>query len=515
MYKQSLLITLQEACVLSQRNATEGAHRGLDYITGSSLFGAVASKLYGKEGIDSFQLFHSGKVRFRNAYPINNKKETTYPMPLCWYAKKEQPAISDNSLEEDKIWRLDLCEDQALPNNAQPAQLRNGFFSLSGNLADVKRNFQLKTAINEETKRAKEEELFAYESIQKGQQFYCEIEADDENDLTKVSETLAKGILIGRSRSAEYGKAQISLIKAVSTEEPAENQTDITLWCLSDAMIYDDTGQITLAPSAKSIGLSEDSFTLDITRSHIRARSYSAWNQHKQAYELEKQVIEKGSVLVYKAKNTENKEETAAAIEKLQKGIGVDKTLGLGHVWVNPPLLNTEQPSFSDTNAIADDSSDESSSSTAPESKPEPEPLIQWLDNTAGKSHSNELQAAREDIKIYKDVLLSVEEVENKAKTEDLGPSRSQWGALLQQAKLIKGNDEGKLNALFNGDSSVCGNSGWSDRYQLENDKHVGTIKTFVKNCVDKQEKEKINKPRYLQFFAREAMSISRKGGAK
>ncbi|HIO96869.1 MAG TPA: hypothetical protein EYG71_02975, partial [Leucothrix sp.] len=165
MHKQGLLITLQEACVLSQRNATEGAHRGLDYITGSSLFGAVASSLYSKKGIDTFKLFHSGKVRFNNAYPLNDQQEITYPMPLCWYGKKEDTPLDNDILDASKVWRIDAMENQPLPDNAQPKQVRNGFISLSGKLANVKRNFQLKTAINEKTKRAKEEELFGYESI--------------------------------------------------------------------------------------------------------------------------------------------------------------------------------------------------------------------------------------------------------------------------------------------------------------------------------------------------------------
>ena len=527
MYKQGLIITLQESVVLSQRNTTEGAHRGLDYITGSSLFGAVASSLYSDESIDPFKLFHSGAVRFRNAYPINHKQEITYPMPLCWYAKKSDSPIEKNKLDANKVWRIDALENQSLPDNAQPKQVRNGFISLSGNLAEVKQNFQLKTAINEQTQRAKEEALFGYESIQKGQQFYCEIEASDQNDLDAVSEVLSQGILIGRSRSAEFGKAQVSLIDPISTEHTAEDitkdiaedtaktNTDITLWCLSDAMIYNQMGQITFTPSANDIGL-PDNYTLDIKRSHIRSRSYSPWNRHKQAYELEKQVIQKGSVLVYTTGNSIDNDisekETAQIIEKLKQGIGADRTVGLGHIWVNPPLLTTVQPVFTEAPQEIPKAKEKPRSNTQSTESP----LITWLDNSAGKSNAAELQAAREDIKEYLDILSNARQIEGKTQSEKIGPSRSQWGALLQKTKTYKSNCSADELLDFVEKENVMQHSmdGWKDRY-CKPDDSTDNIKNFVSQCVRNREEKKLKPQRYLQFLAREAMSITEQGGAK
>jgi len=43
------------------------AHRSLDYLPGANLLGATAEKLYSSDLVSSFQIFHSGKVRFGNA----------------------------------------------------------------------------------------------------------------------------------------------------------------------------------------------------------------------------------------------------------------------------------------------------------------------------------------------------------------------------------------------------------------------------------------------------------------
>lgn len=46
--KVVLRLTLIDELVLSERSATLGGHRGLDYIPGAALLGAAAQRLYGK-----------------------------------------------------------------------------------------------------------------------------------------------------------------------------------------------------------------------------------------------------------------------------------------------------------------------------------------------------------------------------------------------------------------------------------------------------------------------------------
>jgi len=71
IHRQALHLTLLEDCVLSERNATEGGHRGLDRIPGQTLLGAAAARLYGKlaaNGDDAYTAFHSELVKKSDAY---------------------------------------------------------------------------------------------------------------------------------------------------------------------------------------------------------------------------------------------------------------------------------------------------------------------------------------------------------------------------------------------------------------------------------------------------------------
>ena len=70
-------ITLNDDVVLSS-NCSSAEHSSLDYISGGTLLGVLASKLYHQLSEEqAFTVFHSGKVRFNNGY-INK----ALPLPL-------------------------------------------------------------------------------------------------------------------------------------------------------------------------------------------------------------------------------------------------------------------------------------------------------------------------------------------------------------------------------------------------------------------------------------------------
>ena len=176
-----LLITLQDDCIFSERNATEGAHRALDYIPGSALLGAAAARLYQEIGNSrAFDWFHSGKMRFGNAYPLTKEGYQTFPMPACWHQAKGAKAVQENKADDNQIYRLDKCQDNKLPGKPtpQPQQLRSGYISLNGSVVNPEKSFRMKTAINAETGRAKDAALFGYDALQAGQRFYAQIHCD-------------------------------------------------------------------------------------------------------------------------------------------------------------------------------------------------------------------------------------------------------------------------------------------------------------------------------------------------
>src|SRR5262245_58408887 len=69
VHSATLVIRLVDDLILSEDAASAGSPRTLRYIPGAAMLGLAASQLYDSLGNDAFRVFHSGEVRFHNAYP--------------------------------------------------------------------------------------------------------------------------------------------------------------------------------------------------------------------------------------------------------------------------------------------------------------------------------------------------------------------------------------------------------------------------------------------------------------
>lgn len=502
-----VVITLQDDCIFSERNATDGAHQALDYIPGGALLGAVAARLYAELGNNqAFDWFHSGKMRFGNAYPLVDGKRT-FPMPACWHQAKGKSPIEDGKLDNHQIWRLDECENHALPDNQQPQQLRAGYLSLDGYIAKTNKSFRMKTAIDADTGRAKESALFGYDALQAGQRFYAQISCDDamtEADITQLKATSNKPLLLGRSRSAEYGRATVEILQtqpALSSEQP--NNLEITLWLLSDLMALDEYGQPILSPTPQHLGLPKGELVAE--NSFLRTRRYSTWNAHKQGYELERQVISKGSVLVYQLESSLTDEH----LQLIAAGLGVERQAGLGQVWLNPPLLAGEQPEFdTPTQRLVENKSKQKNVPLKPD-------LIVWLESQqdqkikkqdfSHKARAIVLGKKHNEEKSYREMMQSVRELKGLDASVHVGPSHSQWGAVLAAAKSRR-ELETFMNAT-DGSFKPRG-EGWKDEFWQG--EQLVSFYNWFRNHYQQQ-----NSPPFIQHLVREIMAElkDQKGG--
>lgn len=489
-----LYLTLQEDCVFSETSATEGAHKSLDYIPGSALLGAVASRLYASQVDDTFTLFHFGKVRFGNAYPLAGNGQKTYPVALCWHQAKGETASENQCMNPQKIWRLDMLENGELPDRKQPQQLRAGYVAADGSEAYPKQSFRMKTAIDTTTGRAKEAALFGYESLLAGQAFHARITSDDDISdalLEKLKGVFSEPLLLGRSRSAEYGKVLAQLSELSPLEPGKSDSTKITLWLQSDLMILDEYGQSTLTPTPEQLGLPKGAFVQQ--ESFLRTRRYSVWNAHKRSPEMERQVLSKGSVLVY----TLERALTESEKNKVAAGLGVERAAGLGQVWLNPRLLETLQPVFIKTQDATQPKQDPP--------KPDSE-LIAWLENQQKRRGNGRdiTQDAKRIAEKYQDLLNSSRTLRGLDKSVPVGPSHSQWGSLLAVAKSGTNLEQ----ALFHQDG-VCKRDakGWSDSYW---DKAGISRKNF--HDWFKQQFDTRPEARFVQVLVREIMAELKRG---
>jgi len=513
--KQQFKVTLLEDVIISERAATEGGHGSLDYLPGATFLGAVAARLYDQLTTeDAYTVFHSGKVRFGNALPLNKDGCLTYPIPLCWYTPKGK---------KTPILNYQYKNIRQHPDNVQPEQKRDGY--VSPNYVDSKnifpekiiRQLRMKTAINPENGIARDEQLFGYSSLPKGQEFVFNLEAKDSVEqslFNRVVEVLQSGELLklGRSRSAEYGAVKIKLLSEPREEREIEwsKKEGVTLLLLSDAALQDNNGQPLLYPTAKSVGLPSD-FELKRKKTFIRSRRYAPFNACLCRRELERVVLSMGSVLHFESDN-----ETSVNADKLQsiqkQGIGLYRQTGLGRVWVNPKWVAKHEPSFTKIPPKAVRQFIERS-----RRPPVPAHLdtYAYLDNRMRQDdYANQVEKAIKDENKQIDWLSELESLYQSANLlpqnlQDIwiGPSPSQWGRVME---IVNTTTDDTLMVLFFGEDAVCkeNDSQWSKQIFYEPEKEIDDFRKWLmyKIC---REKNQALLPKIVGRFARLARDVA------
>lgn len=451
MRQQALCINLLEECVFSASSATEGGHESLDRVPGSALLGVAAADLYQQLSREEAWLaFHSGKLRFSDGLPWSGVSRG-YPMPYCWRHGKTETVVANGYLQAERLFNFLLADEIKDRENrqVQPKQLRTGYVHLDGSWTKPAHSLRLKTAIDAATGRAAEGQLFGYDALARGQQFVAFVEADDDLDTDlyeRVIQSLLGERLLGRSRSAEYGRVQIAPLDIRSPEPGEAGSERLTLWALSDLALYDAHGLPILTPDAAAVGL--QGARLDAQRSFLRQRRYSPWNAARHGYEPERMVLAAGSVLSF-ALDQPLATETLAS---LQQGVGLYREAGLGRLWVNPPLLADKHPAFNTRQQVQ--------ATSLPE-RPD-HPLLDWLDDQGEGWKIDADQQAQQLAESYRNAVSRARKAAGIAQDVNFGSSRSQWGRILEVARHRQGSD--LFNELFHGGAAVVKETaeGWN-----------------------------------------------------
>lgn len=418
----SFFLRLLSNCIISQSSATAGDHDCLDYIPGSALLGVVANRLYADLPQEQSKvLFHSGAVRFGDALPVVGD-DYGWPVPLCWHQIKGEDCyeVGSNRKRLNPAAIFDPSRKQA-EEGKQPKQLRDGHITVTGQLIKAEKDYELKTAINAETGSAASSQLFGYQSLKAGQSFVFTITLNagvDSALVKRLEESLTGQVLLGRSRSAQFGEAFIEKITQQPSLAKVSSDKTLRLWLLSDLALLDDNGNPLLSPTAKALGLPEGS-QWQVNQSFIRTRSYTPFNGKRQSYDLERQVISRGSVLVFSLPRPLTEEETQSL-----SFVGQYQAMGLGKLAVNPALLADASPVF-----------DKAKETTTLEAKAVAEPnslLVRVLNNKKTALNQNskvEKQA--------KDLVVQIQTALNSAAAwlglpkgsyPSEAPARTQWG---------------------------------------------------------------------------------------
>lgn len=443
-------LELVDDVCFSRRAATAGVHESLDYVPGSALWGYVASALYAAGHARAEDAAFRGAVLASIGLPVHpGTGLEAYPLPLAWHVDKgdaRSASVRHGRMSTDV--RNGVLDDLSVLGQARG--LRGGFVTSRGHWLQPQRQFVLRTAVGEDG-RAATAQLFGYEGLVGGAQFRAWIDVVD--DLVDPVQRALNGVIrLGRSRSTEYGRVASSCHVDDSLAEeqllPCKegDAHQLVIWLLSDVCLHDSSGLPTLSVEALA-GLVPGA-RVDLGRSFVRHRSFALWNAHRGAYGVERQCLSAGSVVtLVRPERPFNEDERRL----LAAGLGVGREVGLGRVWINPPLLC--QPISAVLKAGEADASLQAGASDAASSAAKPvvgvvEPpsaLTRWV--------HRKVASVRRDLSVEVWVRQRLGELHQRlvfarsfagvASDVAYGPGRSQWGLVDKTAR-----DAGSLDKL-------------------------------------------------------------------
>lgn len=386
MKRLVLQLTATERAVFSRRAATEGEHQTLPCPTGAALLGWAANRGRYTRFQDPYTVFHSGKTRFSNALPLSESGLVAWPVPQILMEAKHGGHSSKGRMLDAATLTIGRDNDNPADGRIVQREPLKGFFiSRTGEVVKATVGGRLRTAIRRG--RAADGQLFGYQHIEPGgtSRYVATIEADDlsDRDWHLLCAAFDSQVLrLGRAAGTSYGGGYHCKILDADADAVwpcgriLAGATTVRIWVLSDLALTDALGAPCFAPDTSSLGLPPGAIAGG--ESAIGVRRYAPWNRTLRARDIERQVIEAGSVLTFTFDAP-----VAATIDHCGRA-GQWQEAGLGRIWVAPPMLAAAAggaPDFDATNTVPKlpagqkPSDDAAGSGTADPN----DPLIAWL----------------------------------------------------------------------------------------------------------------------------------------
>ncbi|MDW7548206.1 hypothetical protein [Pseudoalteromonas peptidolytica] len=442
-------ITTQDPVIVSQSNATTNNHNTCDFIPGSAILGALAAKLYPEladQQDTSWAIFHSGAVQFSPCYPLVGD-EVALPIPASWHIEKGRPIFEHAKLNQQTV---NIPSVLYAREETQYKQLRSGFITSNGDEAQVNMGQVTKTAINNESGTVELGQLYSYSYIEQGQTFVGWIETPASYQ-SLIEDALCKVTRIGRAKNTEFGRVTVTPITG-KVAHPQALRSQLVLWCMADCEFLDEFGNSCLSPSGKMIDPLLDGITLNIDQSYIRSHTMARFNQKRQSFDSQSQVISKGSVLVFELNGHTP---TQATLNKIAtSGLGINKQFGQGWVMVNPSWYQTKQLNLSSLYSpllvapvkpkkLVDDHMLAEST------------LLKWVteQQAAEQSKANAKEATLELLQVVAKAYESARGFNSMGKHLQVGPTLTQWNKI---GELVKADIGDWKAQAFEGEHCIC-----------------------------------------------------------
>ncbi|MCF6173235.1 MAG: hypothetical protein L3J44_05565 [Campylobacteraceae bacterium] len=309
-------VTFLSDIVLPATSNTEGKITPLEFIPGSNFLGMVA-KNYAKFS-DSFAIFHSGAVKFGDGMPLLHGK-LTYKTPFSFFHEKADKSIYYNHHKIDDFGQF-----------KQLKQKRDGFITNDLEMFYINYNYSQKSAYDKTKRKSKDSSMYGYISMPKGLKWQFSIKVDDalsKEDMELLKDSIKGKQRLGKSKSAQYGLVEITLIEENTAEEKTTVASDETiLYCNSRLALVDSKGNPTYDLTSLFDGLSNHN--INYNKCQIRTSSFTPYNGVRKTKDYERICIEKGSVIVLKEYQGE-----------IPRFVGAYQSEGFGEILVNPSFI--------------------------------------------------------------------------------------------------------------------------------------------------------------------------------
>jgi len=322
MKKLTYKVEFLSDIVLPATSNTEGNITQLDFIPGSNFLGMVASKY--REFENSFDIFHSGKVRFGDATILKDEKQT-YKIPFSYFHKK---------LDSSTVYNHPFIKD--FKGLGQLKQLRSGFMTQENELLYIEYSYSQKSAYDKDKRRSKNKKMYGYNAIKQGTNWRFSISYDDtlsSKDLELLKSTIIGKKRLGKSKSAEYGLVEITKTEDVK-ELKIEKCNEVILYANSRLALVDKDGNATydLANLCEGLNIIDE-------KTQIKTSTFTPYNVARQTKDYERNCIDKGSVIVLKdISDTQQKQ--------ILSGVGAYLSEGFGEILINPSFLMQNEFEF-------------------------------------------------------------------------------------------------------------------------------------------------------------------------
>jgi hypothetical protein len=309
--------------VLPASSNTEGNISQLDFIPGSNFLGMVAKKY--DNFSNSFDVFHSGKVRFGDAQLLVGD-DVLYKMPFSFFHPK---------LEEHRVFHHHFLADEKRKELGQLKQMRSGYIfpNLTDNKLKVKHinyNYAQKSAYDAKKRRSKTGSMYGYRAIEAGTKWQFIVKYDDaisSKDIELLKTILTDSKRLGKSKSAQYGRIAITEGGTVCNVGEAVANSEVILYAKSRIALVDNDGNATY-----DLNHLVDGATVVYDKCQIRTSTFTPYNGAMQTKTYERLVIEAGSVIVLSGV-------IESQVKELEKGVGLYVAEGFGELIVNPSFL--------------------------------------------------------------------------------------------------------------------------------------------------------------------------------